>query len=124
GVYYHLLDGLFFGIFLNSIGNGMVVGLVSIMIADTIRYGVSMGIQAEGILASTDDFGVNMGLGLGGMITAGLLQLSGYVANQKQSSGTVAMIDINYIWIPIFIYIFMFVTLLFYNENQMMKAII
>ncbi|AZZ61541.1 MFS transporter [Oenococcus sp. UCMA 16435] len=123
GVYYQLIDGLFFGIFLNSIGNGMVVGLVSIMIADTIRYGVSMGIQAEGILASTDDFGVNMGLGLGGMITAGLLQLSGYVANQKQSSGTVAMIDINYIWIPIVIYIFMFVTLLFYNENQMMKAI-
>ncbi|MDN6967558.1 MFS transporter [Oenococcus sp. UCMA 17063] len=123
GVYYQLIAGLFFGIFLNAIGNGMVVGLVSIMIADTIRYGVSMGIQAEGILASTDDFGVNMGLGLGGMITAGLLQLSGYVANQKQSSGTMAMIDINYIWIPIVIYIFMFVTLLFYNENQMMKAI-
>ncbi|KGH89435.1 glycoside-pentoside-hexuronide (GPH):cation symporter [Oenococcus oeni] len=123
GVYSQLTAGLFFGIFLNAIGNGMVVGLVSIMIADTIRYGVSMGIQAEGILASTDDFGVNMGLGLGGMITAGLLQLSGYVANQKQSSGTIAMIDINYIWIPIVIYVLMFVTLLFYNENRMMKAI-
>ncbi len=71
GVYLNTLPILFTGVVINAIGHGMVVGLVSIMIADTIRYGVTMGIQAEGILAASDNFGVNVGLGVGGLI-AGL----------------------------------------------------
>ncbi|WP_439425679.1 glycoside-pentoside-hexuronide (GPH):cation symporter [Oenococcus alcoholitolerans] len=122
-VYTNNLLLLFTGIFINSTGNGMVVGLVSIMIADTIRYGISLGVQAEGLLASTDDFGVNMGLGLGGMITAGLLQFSGYTPNQVQSPLTISIIDLNYIWIPLIIYILMFVVLLFYDEGKMLKKI-
>ena len=69
---------VFGGTLINAVGNGLIIGLVSIMIADTIRYGTALGIQAEGILASTDDFGVNVGLGLGGLVTAGLFHLSGY----------------------------------------------
>ncbi|GGL50804.1 hypothetical protein GCM10007968_13800 [Sporolactobacillus putidus] len=51
-----------------------------------------MGIQAEGILVSTDDFGVNMALGVGGMITAWLFRLSGYVFNHAQNVETLSMI--------------------------------
>ncbi len=51
GVYGKWLWVLFGGVFIQLIGNGIIIGLVSIMIADTIRYGASMGIQAEGILA-------------------------------------------------------------------------
>lgn len=116
--------GLIFGAtFVNSIGNGLIIGLVSIMIADTIRYGMSMGIQAEGILASTDDFGVNVGLGLGGLVTAGLFHLSGYAANHTQNLATQHMITLNYAWLPLGLYGLMFIILWFYNEKRLLMAI-
>ena len=119
GVLLNHLIVLFTGILINSVGNGIIIGLVSIMIADTIRYGMAMGIQAEGILASTDDFGVNVGLGLGGLVTAGLFHVSGYVANQPQNVATQHMITLNYAWIPLILYIVMFGILLLYNERQL-----
>lgn len=121
GAYSHFLAILFFGIVINSVGNGIVIGLVSIMIADTINYGTNMGIQAEGLLASSDDFGVNLGLGVGGLITSGLFDLSGYKPNQVQNSATLNMINVNFVWIPIVIYIVMFICLLFYQEKKMPK---
>lgn len=123
GVYTKIMAVLFGGVFVNSIGNGIMIGLVSIMIADTIRYGVSLGIQAEGILASTDDFGVNLGLGLGGLITAGLFHLSGYVANHPQNAETLSMINLNYVWLPLVIYGFMYLILKLYDEDRILKAI-
>ncbi|MFT8871045.1 MAG: MFS transporter [Sporolactobacillus sp.] len=123
GVYMHLLALLFTGIFINSIGHGFIIGLVSIMIADTIRYGAVMGVQAEGLLASTDDFGVNMGLGVGGMITAGLFHVSGYVANHQQNARTLMMINVNYVWLPLLLYAVMFFVLLAYNEGHIEHTI-
>jgi len=123
GVLLNHLVVLFAGILINSIGNGLIIGLVSIMIADTIRYGMAMGIQAEGILASTDDFGVNVGLGLGGLVTAGLFHFSGYVANHAQNVATQHMITLNYAWLPLILYIVMFAILLLYNERKLMAAI-
>ncbi|WP_203641476.1 MFS transporter [Levilactobacillus andaensis] len=123
GVLLNHLVVLFAGILINSIGNGLIIGLVSIMIADTIRYGMAMGIQAEGILASTDDFGVNVGLGLGGLVTAGLFHFSGYVANHAQNAATQHMITLNYAWLPLILYLVMFAILLLYNERRLMAAI-
>lgn len=123
GVYLNLMAVLFAGVFINSIGNGIIIGLVSIMIADTIRYGASLGIQSEGIMASTDDFGVNLGLGLGGLITAGLFHVSGYVANRPQNSETLLMINLNYVWLPLLIYGAMYLILRLYDEERIIKAI-
>lgn len=123
GVYGKWLYLLFAGVFINSIGNGIIIGLVSIMIADTIRYGASMGIQAEGILATTDDFGVNFGLGIGGLITAGLFHLSGYVANHSQNAATLTMINWNYVWIPLIIYGGMYFVLRLYDEKRILDAV-
>jgi len=123
GVLANQLPILFTGILINSVGNGLIIGLVSIMIADTIRYGLALGIQAEGILASTDDFGVNVGLGLGGLVTAGLFHLSGYVANHSQNAATLHMITLNYAWIPLVLYLVMFALLHFYNEKKLNAAI-
>lgn len=114
---------IFTGTFINAIGNGLIIGLVSIMIADTIRYGASLGIQAEGILASTDDFGVNVGLGLGGLITAGLFHLSGYVANHPQNHATQQMIILNYAWLPLILYVMMLIILWFYDERRIERAL-
>ncbi|MCI1605566.1 MAG: MFS transporter [Levilactobacillus sp.] len=115
GVMTNQLGIIFAGILLNAVGGGLIIGLVSIMIADTIRYGMALGIQAEGILASTDDFGVNVGLGLGGLVTAGLFHLSGYVANHQQNVATQHTIILNYAWIPLALYVVMFVVLWFYR---------
>ncbi|ERL65781.1 glycoside-pentoside-hexuronide (GPH):cation symporter [Schleiferilactobacillus shenzhenensis] len=124
GVYARSLPVLFAATAVNSIGQGMIVGLVSIMIADTIRYGmVVLGVQAEGIFASANDLGVNLGLGLGGLVTGGLLDMSGYVANHAQNAGTLQMIDLNYVWIPMVIYGVMIVLLHFYNEKALYAAI-
>ncbi|ANZ60288.1 MFS transporter [Secundilactobacillus paracollinoides] len=123
GVYLPQLQVLFAGIVINSIGHGMIVGLVSIMISDTIRYGSAMGIQAEGILASSDNFGVNVGLGVGGLITAGLFELSGYTADHAQNAATLTMINVNYIWIPLVIYVVMFLVLLGYDEKKIRNVI-
>ncbi|MFC6290167.1 MFS transporter [Levilactobacillus angrenensis] len=123
GVMTNQLSILFIGILLNAIGGGLIIGLVSIMIADTIRYGMALGIQAEGILASTDDFGVNVGLGLGGLVTAGLLHLSGYVANHSQNLATQHTIILNYAWIPLALYVVMFIVLWFYNEKELQATI-
>lgn len=123
GVYTKIMWFLFGGVLINSIGNGIIIGLVSIMIADTIRYGASMGIQAEGILASTDDFGVNVGLGVGGLITAGLFHFSVYVANRTQNAATLTMIDLNYVWIPLVIYVGMYFVLRLYDEGRIERAI-
>lgn len=117
------LPVLFIGIFINCIGGGFIIGLVSIMIADTIRYGTAMGIQAEGVLASTDDFGVNLGLGLGGLITAESLQISGYVSNKAQTAATISAINLNYALIPLILYVIMFLILLGYNEKKIIQAI-
>lgn len=114
---------VFGGTLINAVGNGLIIGLVSIMIADTIRYGTALGIQAEGILASTDDFGVNVGLGLGGLVTAGLFHLSGYTANHAQNIATQHMITLNYAWLPLLLYVVMFIVLIFYSEQQLQDAI-
>ena len=119
GAYTKILAITFAGIFVNSIGNGIVIGLVSIMIADTISYGTTMGIQAEGLLASTSDWGVNLGLGIGGLITAMMFDASGYVANQVQNAATIRMIDLNFVWIPLVIYVVMYLILRKYDESVM-----
>ncbi|KRN30758.1 MFS transporter [Liquorilactobacillus mali] len=123
GVYLSNLIIIFGGILINSIGNGIIVGLVSIMIADTIRYGVVLGIQAEGVLSSANILGVNLGLGLSGLITAGLFDVAGYVPNAKQNLATLKMINMNYVWIPLIIYILMIVVLHFYNESKLQAEI-
>ncbi|KRL05523.1 MFS transporter [Liquorilactobacillus oeni] len=122
GVYSDALWLLLAGILINSLGHGIIVGLVSIMIADTIRYGMSLGIQAEGLLAATDDFGVNLGLGIGGLITGGLFHLSGYVPNGVQNAQTLHIINLNYVWIPLLIYGLMMLALSFYNEETMQET--
>ncbi len=75
------------------------------------------------ILASTDDFGVNFGLGIGGLITAGLFHVSGYVANRSQNAATLSMINWNYVWIPLVIYAGMYLVLSLYDEQRIIDAI-
>ncbi|KRK11553.1 transporter major facilitator superfamily MFS 1, Na xyloside symporter [Lacticaseibacillus zeae DSM 20178 = KCTC 3804] len=123
GVYLRQLWLLFFGILVNSIGQGMIVGLVSIMLADTIRYGITLGAQAEGFFASSNDFGVNLGLGIGGLVTAGLFDLTGYVPNTSQNAATLGMIDLNYVWLPLLLYGTLLLLIHFYPEKKMLTAI-
>lgn len=117
------LAWIFTGTLVNTVGSGMVIALVSIMIADTIKYSQRrFHIEASGLLASTDDFGVNLGLGIGGLITAGLLASTGYVANTAQNAPTLGMIVINYAWIPLALYAAMIALLALYNQREVTRV--
>ncbi|GAF41633.1 Na+ xyloside symporter or related transporter [Agrilactobacillus composti DSM 18527 = JCM 14202] len=109
---------IFIGTFINTVGSGMVIALVSVMISDTIKYAQrQFKVEASGLMASTDDFGVNLGLGLGGMISAALLAKTGYVANQSQNQATLHMITLNYAWLPLVAYILMMLILSLYDQK-------
>lgn len=120
----HNLGVIFTGTFINTIGSGMVIALVSIMVSDTIKYSQrKFNVEASGLLASTDDFGVNLGLGIGGLITAGLLSQTGYVANHSQNSATLHMIILNYAWIPLLAYILMIILLALYDQKMIHEVV-
>lgn len=120
----HTLPLLFVGTFVNTVGSGMVIALVSIMVSDTIKYSQrKFHVEASGLLASTNDFGVNLGLGIGGLITAGLLSKTGYAANQAQNAGTLHMIVLNYAWIPLVVYVLMIILLALYDQKKIHQAI-
>lgn len=122
--FWRSLPLLFVGTFVNTVGSGMVIALVSIMVSDTIKYSQKkFHVEASGLLASTDDFGVNLGLGIGGLITAGLLSKTGYVANHAQNAGTLHMIVMNYAWIPLVAYVLMIVLLVLYNQKLIHQTI-
>jgi Na+/melibiose symporter-like transporter len=109
---------IFTGTFINTVGSGMVIALVSVMISDTIKYAQrKFKVEASGLMASTDDFGVNLGLGLGGMVSAALLAKTGYVANQSQNQATLHMITLNYAWLPLVAYILMMLILSLYDQK-------
>jgi len=51
------------------------------------------------------------------------LHFSGYTANHAQNIATQHMITLNYAWLPLLLYIVMFIVLIFYNERQLQDAI-
>jgi Na+/melibiose symporter-like transporter len=52
-----------------------------------------------------------------------LLGLAGYVANHAQNAATLRMIDLNYVWIPLGLYLVMIGLLHFYDEQKLYAAI-
>lgn len=110
---------IFAATFLNSIGTGLIIGLVSIMLADTITYGrEKLGVDAPGLLSSSSSFGVNFGMGVGGLITAMTLESAGYHANTHASAAVLKTITLNYVWLPLLLYGIMWGLLHFYHLTE------
>lgn len=100
-------------------GLGLAVGLKFAMIADTVDYGEwKSGVRAPGLLMAASIFGVKIGMGLGGAISAWTMSAGGYVANQQQSSSTLLAIEFNFIWLPLIGCILSIILVMFYRLEK------
>jgi glycoside/pentoside/hexuronide:cation symporter, GPH family len=101
------------------LGFGFVAGLKFAMIADTVDYGEwKNGVRAQGLLMAASTFGVKFGMGIAGAISAWVLGLGGYIANQAQTSSALLAIEVNFIWIPLICYAICFILMLFYKLDK------
>lgn len=111
------------GVVINAFGTGFISGLLSVMLADTVDYGEwKNGIRAQGLLTSASSFGAKFGMGIGGALTAGILSMGGYQANQTQTAAALSAIEFNFIWIPIVGFAIAGIALLFYRADKLEKT--
>lgn len=86
--------GLLFVVFIiNGILSGTYYSFVNVMVPATVDYGEwKNGKGQAGIISAVNGFCITMGAALGAQILGILLDGSGYVANQIQSSHTIDML--------------------------------
>lgn len=103
----------------SQIGLGIVAGLKFAMIADTVDYGEwKSGVRAQGLLMAASTFGVKFGMGLGGAISAWIMSMGGYVANQQQTATALMAIEFNFVWAPLICFVLSILLLLFYKLDR------
>lgn len=110
---------LIFATVIVRLGFGFVAGVLTVMQADTVDYGEwKNGVRAEGFLTSFSGFAAKFGMGLGGSITGWILNKTGYIANQTQTSEALFGIQFNYIWFPLIVFSLALIALLFYKVDN------
>ncbi|WP_019392385.1 glycoside-pentoside-hexuronide (GPH):cation symporter [Priestia filamentosa] len=113
------------GNIVGTFGTGFILGLISVMLADTVDYGEwKNNVRAAGLLTSASSFGAKFGMGIAGALTAAILSAGGYVANQKQTSSALHAIEFNFLWLPIICSALGIVALLFHRFDKLEKQII
>ena len=104
---------------IGSFGVGFTAGVLFAVMADTVDYGEwKSGIRAQGLLYAASSFGVKLGMGIGGALSAAILGDVGYIAGTQQTEAALAGIRFNIIWMPIIAYIVAIVLLLFYKLDK------
>lgn len=104
---------------IGSFGVGFTAGVLFAVMADTVDYGEwKSGIRAQGLLYAASSFGVKLGMGIGGALSAAILGYVGYIAGTQQTEAALAGIRFNIIWMPIIAYIVAIVLLLFYKLDK------
>lgn len=113
------------GNIIGTFGTGFILGLISVMLADTVDYGEwKNNVRAAGLLTSASSFGAKFGMGIAGALTAAILSAGGYVANQKQTASALHAIEFNFIWLPIICNALGIFALLFHRFDKLEKQII
>lgn len=89
------------GAFILAIGAGQRLTIYFSMQADPVDYGEwKTGINTAGILTSINGFIGKVAMAAAGALTGVLLSLSGYIANQPQTSTALFAIKSCYLYIP------------------------
>ncbi|KKI93443.1 sodium:solute symporter [Bacillus sp. SA1-12] len=113
------------GTIIGTFGTGFILGLISVMLADSVDYGEWKNkVRAAGLLTSASSFGAKFGMGIGGALTAAILSAGGYIANQKQTDSALQAIEFNFIWLPIICSGLAIIALLFHKFDKQEKQII
>ena len=78
------------------------MGLFGAILADTVDYSEwKTSIRAPGIHFAGSAFGVKVGMGIAGALTAWLLERGEYVPNALQSRMALEAIEWSYVWVPL-----------------------
>lgn len=104
------------GTIIGSIGSGIMSGLLWGLVPDTIEYGEwKTGVRAEGAVYAATGFFFKFGMALGGVLPGFVLEWTGYVANQPQTSTALMGINTLVIIIPTILSVLMLVIMKFYE---------
>ncbi|MDF9839524.1 MULTISPECIES: glycoside-pentoside-hexuronide (GPH):cation symporter [unclassified Paenibacillus] len=109
------------GLLLNSFGKGLIMGMFTLFIADSVDYGFRRtGIKAQGLLTSLSGIGVKIGSSLGSALGPWILAIGHYVPNQNiQPASALTSIETGFLWLPIITYILIFLAMLKYDTTTM-----
>lgn len=116
---------LFAGNIISMIAMGSVFTISFVMIADTVEYSrVKLHIEEPGLLSSVPMVGAKIGMGIGGALSGWILSWGGFVANAKtQSSKALLAINVNFVWLPILLAVFIILILTAYTLDESKIAV-
>lgn len=98
-----------------SIGQGVTMTVMWALEADTVEYGEYLtGVRIEGLTYSLFSFTRKCGQAIGGSIPAFILGLSGYIANQAQTTEVIMGIRTSIALVPCGFMLLAFVIIWFY----------
>lgn len=108
-----------------GIGGSMPNSVCYVMTAEAIDYGEwKHGKRVQGALMSFIGFSVKVGGSIGGMISSMVLNAGGFVEGAEvQSASAVQAVTINYIWLPVVMYLLIMILMLFYKLDKQYPAI-
>lgn len=108
-----------------GIGGSMPNSVCYVMTAEAIDYGEwKHGKRVQGALMSFIGFSVKVGGSIGSMIASMVLNAGGFVEGaETQSAAALQAVTINYIWLPVIMYIIIIILMLFYKLDKEYPAI-
>ncbi|MDR2434882.1 MAG: MFS transporter [Treponema sp.] len=108
------------GNILSIIGLSFALGLLFVLIADTVDYGeYKNGVHSEGFLSAAASFGQKMGVGLGGAAAAFVLGMGAYSGEADvQTPSAIRAIQCNYIFLPLTGFVLVIILMCFYNLDK------
>jgi GPH family glycoside/pentoside/hexuronide:cation symporter len=120
------MPALIAGNVLTMIGLGFSLGLIFILIADTVEYGEwKNGVRSEGFLSAASSFGQKLGTGIGGAVAAWVLAAGGYVGDvAEQTPAALRAIVFNFAGMPLVAMALIFILMLFYKLDKVYPQMI
>lgn len=101
---------------------GFLMGMRFSLLADVVDYcEMKSGIQAAGILSSLDSFVAKLTFGLNVTLFTFLMNLGGYVPNQKQTDYAKMCINFGFIGIPVICLVATVILLLFFRVEKALE---
>lgn len=105
---------------IKGIGNAALSGVMYGMLADTVEYNDwHSGIRAEGLVFSANSIGQKVGSGIGSAVLGWVLAAFGFVSSSNtQPISAINGIRVIFLYVPLVVFAFMFVILIFYKLDK------
>lgn len=117
---------LYIAAIVKGIGNAALSGVMYGMLADTVEYNDwKSGIRAEGLVFSANSIGGKIGSGIGSAVLGWVLAAFGFVSSSAvQPESAINGIRIIFLYVPLVIFVAMFVILMFYKLDREYEGIV